>query len=251
MVHRDRLVSYLSDYLKVSEIKDPSDNGLQVEGAEEVSKVTFAVDACMEAFQKTLAAKAQMLVAHHGLFWGEPRMLRGVHRQRVAFLLRHHISLYAVHLPLDVHPVVGHNVQLAQLLGLKVTKTFGDYNGVLIGVLAESNQKMTLDRIVQTLEEKLGTRMTVLNYGPQQIKRVGIISGGAASMAEQAAREGVDLFLTGEPSHSAFHQVAERGLNVVYGGHYATETLGLKALAKHLEKKFGLATEFLSIPTGF
>ena len=108
-----------------------------------------------------------------------------------------------------------------------------------------------MSQFVQDLEKKLGVKMTVLNYGPQTIRRVGIISGGAASMVKHASKKDLDLFLTGEPSHSAFHQIAERGLNVVYGGHYATETLGLKALAQHLKSKFPLQTEFLDIPTGF
>lgn len=251
MVNRDKLTGYLDDYLKISEIKDVSNNGLQVEGAEKVHKVAFAVDACLDAFVKAHAAGAQMLVTHHGLFWGEPLMLRGIHRRRAAFLLKHNISLYSVHLPLDVHPEVGHNVQLARLLGLEVTGTFGEYHGVILGVVGKTKEPVTLDELVQTLQEKLAANMTVLNYGPRQIERVGIISGGAASMVDQAADAGVDLFLTGEPSHSAFHQIAERGLNVVYGGHYATETLGLKALSAHLEEKFDLQTQFLDIPTGF
>lgn len=248
---RDQLVSYLDNYLRVPEIKDKADNGLQVEGAVGVEKLAFAVDACMLAFRKTQEVGAQMLAVHHGLFWGEGLMLRDVHRQRVSYLLQHDISLYAVHLPLDVHPQVGHNVQLARLLNLEVTGNFGDYDGVLIGILAETKEEKPLSQFVQDLEKKLGVKMTVLNYGPQTIRRVGIISGGAASMVKQASEKNLDLFLTGEPSHSAFHQIAERGLNVVYGGHYATETLGLKALAQHLKSKFHLQTEFLDIPTGF
>jgi len=251
MVRREQLVAYLDEYLHISEIKDKADNGLQVEGAEEVNKVALAVDACMAAFRKTKSSGAQMLVANHGLFWGEPVMLRGIQRGRVGYLLRNDISLYAAHLPLDVHPEVGHNVQLAGLLGLQVTGTFGDYHGVLIGVLAEPREELPLSQMVQVLEDRLKAKMTVLNYGPEKIKRVGIISGSAASMVDQAGEQKVDLFLTGETSHTAFHHIAERGLNVVYGGHYATETLGLKALAGHLSEKFGLQTEFLDIPTGF
>lgn len=247
----EQLVRYLDSYLRTSEIKDQANNGLQVEGAEDVNKMTFAVDACMEAFRRSESSGAQMLVVHHGLFWEEALMLRGIHRQRISYLLQHNISLYAAHLPLDVHPEVGHNVQLARLLGLEVTGTFGDYNGVLLGVLAESKEELPLSRLVKVLEDKLNAKMTVLNYGPKKIRRVGIISGRAASMVDQAGEQKLDLFLTGETSHTAFHHIAERGLNVVCGGHYATETLGLKALAGHLREKFGLQTEFLHIPTGF
>jgi dinuclear metal center YbgI/SA1388 family protein len=209
------------------------------------------VDACLEAFRQTHRSGAQMLIAHHGLFWGKPVMLRHIHRQRAAYLLEHGISLYSVHLPLDVHPEVGNNVQLARLLDLKTTGTFGEYNGVVLGVIGEPQKPLALDMIVTILEEKLAAKMTVLRHGPQEIRRVGIISGGAASMVEQAAEADVDLYLTGEPSHSAYHHIAERGINVVYGGHYATETLGVKALARHLSDKFNLETQFLDIPTGF
>ncbi len=250
-MHRDRLVDYLDKYLKVAEIEDKADNGLQVEGSAEVSRVAFAVDACLEAFRKAAETAAQMLVVHHGLFWGQAMMLRGLNRQRLGYLLEHNISLYSVHLPLDVHPEVGHNVQLARLLDLEATGNFGDYHGVLLGVLAETKKAVPLTHLVQTLEEKLGAKMTVFKYGPEMIKRVGIISGGGAAMIHQADSKKVDLFLTGEASHGAYHEIAERRLNVVYGGHYATETLGLKALAKHLLEKFKLETEFLDIPTGF
>lgn len=248
---RDELVSYLDGYLTIKEIKDISNNGLQVEGGDEVKKIAFGVDACLESFRRAQDAGAQMLITHHGLFWSQPVMLRHIHRRRVAFLLEHDISLYSVHLPLDIHPEVGNNVQLARLLGLKQTGTFGDYDGVILGVLGEFSKEVPLKRMVEALEQKLNSKMTVLRYGPRIIKRVGIISGGAASLVNQAAEAGADLFLTGEPSHSAFHQIAERGLNVIYGGHYATETLGLKALAAHLGEKFQLQTEFLDIPTGF
>jgi dinuclear metal center YbgI/SA1388 family protein len=250
-MNRDILVSHLDEYLRISEIRDKADNGLQVEGAIEINRVAFAVDACLEAFRRADETSAQMLVCHHGLFWGEPMMLRGVHRQRVGYLLQRDISLYAVHLPLDVHPEVGHNVQLARLLGLQVTGSFGDYHGILLGVLAEAKEEISLNRLVKDLEDGLNTRMTVLKYGPEKIKHVGIISGGAASLVDQAADAGVDLYVTGEASHGAFHQIAERQLNVVYGGHYATETLGLKALAEHLTDKYQLETEFYDIPTGF
>jgi dinuclear metal center YbgI/SA1388 family protein len=250
-LNRDQLTAYLDDYLKIREIKDTSNNGLQVEGAPEVAKAAFAVDACMAAFQKAKRAGAQMLLTHHGLFWGHPVMLRGIHRRRAAFLLEHDISLYSVHLPLDVHPVVGNNARLARLLDLEPGGSFGEYNGVILGVVGELKKAMALDRLVKILEDRLASKMTVLRYGPATIKRVGIISGGAASMVDQAAAAGLDLYVTGEPSHSAFHAIAERGLNVAYGGHYATETLGVKALAEHLGDTFNLETEFLDIPTGF
>ncbi|MFC1683649.1 Nif3-like dinuclear metal center hexameric protein, partial [Candidatus Zixiibacteriota bacterium] len=143
-MNRDKLVSYLNDYLRVPEIKDASDNGLQVEGGEEVHKAAFAVDACLEAFRQTHRVGAQMLITHHGLFWGKPVMLRHIHRQRAAYLLEHGISLYSAHLPLDIHPELGNNVQLARLLDLKTTGAFGEYNGVILGVIGEPQKPLTL-----------------------------------------------------------------------------------------------------------
>jgi len=252
MVKRDELVEYLDTFLRIAEIEDVSNNGLQVEGGEEIEKVAFAVDACHEAFRRAGEAGARMIISHHGLFWGKPLMLKGTHRERIALLLDSSLSLYAAHLPLDIHPRVGNNVQLLRLLGLSPEeRRFGEYHGSLLGFMGRFGKPMDRDELVEILERALGVSMTVLPFGPREVTTVGIISGGAADMAVQAGEAGADLYLTGEPSHSAYHQIAERGLNVVYGGHYATETLGLKALAAHLSERFKLETEFLDIPTGF
>jgi dinuclear metal center YbgI/SA1388 family protein len=213
--------------------------------------VALAVDACQEAFQRTAEAGAQMLITHHGLFWGKPLMVSGIHHQRIAQLMERRISLYSAHLPLDIHDQVGNNVQLARLLGLEPGGRFGDYHGVLLGVIGDFDEPVDRDQVVETLETELGAKMTVLPYGPEKIKRAGIISGCAADMVAQAAEAGADLYLTGEASHSAFHQIAERRINVIYGGHYATETVGLKALGAHLAETHQLEIEFLDIPTGF
>lgn len=251
-MNRDELVKYLNEYLKITEIEDVSDNGLQVEGGDRVDKIAFAVDACHEAFRRAGEAGAQMVISHHGLFWGKPLMIKGVHRERIALLLKDNISLYAAHLPLDIHPQVGNNVQLLKLLGLSPEECrFGEYHGSMLGVMGRFPQPLAREEVVGKLQEALAAPMTVLPFGPQRITTVGVISGGAADMAVQAIEAGVDLYLTGESSHSVYHQVAERGLNVVYGGHYATETLGLRALAAHLTERFKLKTEFLDIPTGF
>lgn len=251
-MNRDELVKYLDEYLKISEIDDVSNNGLQVEGGEQVDRIAFAVDACREAFRRAGEAGARMVIAHHGLFWGKPLMVRGPHRERVALLLKSNISLYAAHLPLDVHPQVGNNVQLLRLLGLTPEKQqFGEYHGTLLGFMGRFARPVARDEVVKRLEQALDAPMTVLPFGPQAVTTLGVISGGAADMAVQAGEAGADLYLTGEPSHQAYHQIAERGLNVIYGGHYTTETLGLKALAAHLSERFGLETEFLDIPTGF
>ena len=247
---RDDLVSYLDVYLGVRAMKDYGENGLQVEGADEVMKLAFAVDACQETIDAAIAAAAQMLIVHHGLFWGKPLLVVGPHRRRVHALLAADCSLYAVHLPLDSHPEVGNNAQLARLLGLTVTGGLGEAFGATIGVIAEAPVDLSREQLIGRLTAALGRPPLATLAGPAQVHRVGIISGGAAEDIQAAAAAGCDTYITGETSHSYYHAAAEYGLNVIYGGHYATETVGVVALAAHLAERFGLAWTFIDLPTG-
>jgi dinuclear metal center YbgI/SA1388 family protein len=251
MMKCKELVTYLDEYLRVQEIEDDSQNGLQVEGPGEVKKVAFAVDGCQAAFERAGATGAQLLIVHHGLFWDKPLRLTGPLFGRVKTLIERDCGLYAVHLPLDFHSEVGNNAELARLLELKDTHAFGEYHGSKVGIGGALDPPLPLDALVERLTQATGeSPVRVLAYGPQEASWVGCISGGASFLMAQVAEAGFDTFVTGETSHSFFHQATEWGLNVVYGGHYATETLGVKALARHLEKKFGLETTFLDIPTG-
>jgi dinuclear metal center YbgI/SA1388 family protein len=250
-MNRDDVVSYLDDYLRVGDIEDSSNNGLQVEGEDNVSCLAFAVDAGLAAFEGAMAAGAQMLIVHHGLFWSRPLMVTGIHRRRLACLLDSGLSLYAVHLPLDFHDEVGNNATLARWLGLSDVTAFGDYKGQTSGVVGQLPEAVSMDEFVSDLERVLGGPVVkVWPFGRPSVRRVGIISGGGGSFADQAAAAGVDVYLTGELNHSVFHQAMELELNVIYGGHYATETAGLKALANHMSTQFGLDTVFLDLPTG-
>jgi len=245
------LVYYLDKYLRIDVFDDTSQNGLQVEGPEEVSVVTFAVDGCQEAFEAAVAANAQLLIVHHGLLWAQPRRLVGPLFRQVRTLIEGGCGLYAAHVPLDAHPEVGNNVELARLLGLQDTQPFGEYRGAAIGVAGNLDPPLEIPTLIGRLIEILHVPpMRVLNHGPAAARRVGCVTGGAAEMIEQADVAGLDTYITGEPRHVFFHEASERGLNVIFAGHYATETLGLKALAGHLEKGLGLRTEFLDIPTG-
>jgi dinuclear metal center YbgI/SA1388 family protein len=248
---RDDLVTYLDDYLQIGAIADLSDNGLQVEGAPEITRLAFAVDASLAAFKAAQESHAQMLIVHHGLFWGRPLMVTGIHHRRLSQLLAAGISLYAAHLPLDLHPDVGNNATLARWLKLEDAAPFGDYKGQPAGVVGRLPTALPLDRFVAQVEESLGEPVVqIWPFGPENVSLVGIISGSAASMVNQVAEAGVDVFLTGEVSHTIYHQAQELGINIVYGGHYATETAGLKALAQHLAEHLGLETTFLHLPTG-
>lgn len=250
-VKRDKLVRYLDDYLQVKAIEDFSNNGLQVEGSSQVTRVAFAVDASMAAFAGAQAAGAQMIISHHGLFWGEPIMITGIHRQRLGILFEGDISLYAAHLPLDFHEEVGNNVTLARWLGLEAVAPFGDYKGLPAGTSGLLPEPVSLDEFVAQVERALGEPVVkVWPFGPEAVRRVAISSGGGGFLIDTAAEEKVDVFLTGEMSHRFFHAARELGVNVVYGGHYATETAGLKALADHLATRFELETVFLELPTG-
>lgn len=250
-MQRDELVKYLDDLLRIKAIEDSSNNGLQVEGAAQVRRLAFAVDASLAAFEGARAAGAQMLVVHHGLFWGQPLMVTGTHRRRLGMLIDAEISLYAAHLPLDFHPELGNNVTLARWLGLAGVEPFGDYKGQPAGYAGRLPEALTVDDLAARVEAALGEPVSkVWAFGRPTVETMGIISGGAARFVDQAAAAGLDAFLTGEISHGAFHEARELGVNVIFGGHYATETVGLKALAEHLAAQFGLETTFLDLPTG-
>jgi dinuclear metal center YbgI/SA1388 family protein len=250
-MERDAVVDYLDGYLRVEEIEDQSQNGLQVEGPDEVTLVAFAVDGCQASFERAVAAGAQLLVVHHGLFWSDPLRLVGPHIDRVRTLIEGRCGLYAVHLPLDMHPEVGNNAEMVRLLGVKERKPFGEYHGLKMGFAGRLDRPLDIQTLIGRLVEALGRPpIRVLDHGPQEIESVGCVSGGAASMMDQAAEAGLDAYVTGETSHAFFHQAIERELNVLFAGHYATETLGVKALARHLEDQFDLDTVFFDIPTG-
>lgn len=248
---RDALVAYLDEFLDTPAWSDKSLNGLQVEGAERIRRVALATDTAQATIDMAVEAGAQMLVAHHGLFWGRVEPVTGPLRSRLATLLAAEISLYVSHLPLDAHSEVGNNAVLARLLELRDVAPFGAWGGGAIGVMGRLSE--TLDRagLAARLEALLGARPDVLAFGPDAIARVAVVSGAAADLIPEAAAAGVDAFVTGETSHTAVHQARERHLNVLFAGHYATETLGVRALGDHLAERFGLETVFLDAPTGF
>lgn len=250
-VTRDELVAWLDDFLAIDDWDDKSLNGLQVEGGERVEKVALAVDGALATFELAARAGAQFLLVHHGLFWGAPAPIVGPMRARIARLLEAGISLFAVHLPLDAHPEVGNNAVLARLLALDEVEPFGVYEGRPIGVRGRLAEPVDPATLAARLEALLGARPHVLAFGPGAIERVGIVSGAASELIPEAAAAGLDAFVTGETSHVAWHVAREHRLHVVFAGHYATETLGVRALGDHLAKEFDVETVFLDVPTGY
>ncbi len=243
------LVAYLDQFLRINEIRDASMNGLQVQGTSEVNKIGFAVDACVDSFKAAKEAGVDMLIVHHGLFWGEPLAVTGSHYLRMRALIEWDLNLYAAHLPLDAHPEVGNNAQLAQAMDLQIEYYFGEYSGTPIAVFARSDRKITAQELLQRAQKAIGDHVRLDAFGPDEFRNIGICSGAGASMLPEAKKIGIDAFITGEPRHGFYHFSKEESMHVLYGRHYDTETIGLKALADHLEDLFELDTEFFDIPT--
>lgn len=250
-IARTALVKYLDDYLNIAAIPDRSLNGLQVEGQSRVHRAAFAVDASLSTIRGAARLGAEILVVHHGLFWGRNERITGVMRKRIGALVENNMSLYAAHLPLDCHDEIGNNVELARLLGLDLGEKFADYNGVKIGYLARAKSPFTRPGLARSIEKALRCRVARLDAGPTRIRRVGIVSGGAAGFAPDAKALGCDALITGETSHSAYHPAVEARINVFFAGHYASETVGVKALARQLRRRFGIDCRFVPAPTGY
>src|SRR5216110_2817271 len=244
------LVSYLDGYLRVAEVPDAPHalNGLQVANHGTVSRVAAAVDLCDATVGMAAEQGADLLLVHHGLFWGGLQPLTGRAYRRVASLIANDIALYSAHLPLDLHPEVGNNAVLARQLGVSLRGELGEEYGVRIGRWgAIEVPRHTLGRQLAAIT---GTARRLLPFGPERVRRVGVVTGAAGSMIAQAAAAGLDTFVTGEGPHHTFFDAEELKLNVFYAGHYATETVGVQALAGHLRARFQLPWTFLDHPTG-
>ena len=246
----DRWASTLLDLGKFKKVDD-SLNGLQVgrsEGA--LRKMAFAVDASLETIQRAKESGAQALFVHHGLFWGKPIPVTGTLRSRLMELLGADMALYACHLPLDAHAELGNNAVLARMLGLQEIEPFGDYHGIKLGFKGILDPALDLAGAIRRVLPAGDQARTILPFGPESITRVAVVSGGAPFELHQAVSEGLDLYITGEPSHSIYHEAAESRINFVAAGHYATEVHGVKAMAERVSRELGLETLFVEQPTG-
>ena len=244
------VVEYLDNYLRLSESGDWSNalNGLQVENGGDVRSIAVAVDACETVILEACRIEADLLLVHHGLFWAGLEPLRGRTYRKVAALIRHDLAVYSAHLPLDRHPEVGNNPVLARQLGIELRGTWAEEKGAEIGVWGEL--ETTRSALADRLGQLLGTDPRVLPGGGEQIRRIGIVTGAGGSLIRQAKEKGFDAFITGEGAHHTFFDAEELGINVYYAGHYATETVGVKMLGRHLGERFGLPWTFIDHPTG-
>lgn len=247
---RDELVAFLDSYLRIGEIKDYGPQGLQVETRNvEVNKVALAVDTSPAGIKSAAEWGADMLLVHHGILWRSVERIAGPFGERVRLLLENGINLYAAHLALDAHPEVGNNAVLAQMLDVEVEQWWCEAMNVQIGVLGTVPAGTTLTQLAQTLTDKLNNTPRVLAHGNEVVERVAIVSGFAADKAEQAVALGADTFITGETSHANYWSASDYGINMIYAGHYASETVGVQTLGQHLAEKFGLETRFFDFPT--
>lgn len=257
----EELVEYLDRYLRIDDIPDEANavNGLQVENSGRIGSIIAAVDASQATIDGVIATLESgqpppLILVHHGLFWDGNVPVSGRRYRRLAGLLDHDIALYSAHIPLDVHPEVGNNAVLAERLGISVEGWFGSYRGIEMGVWGSSpgslptreSVALELDRVLHSLKGSA----RLIPGGPERPSRIGIITGGAGSMIRSAREAGLDTFISGEGPHHTYFDAIEWGLNVIYAGHYATETLGVQAMASHLAEQFDLEWDFHDHPTG-
>jgi dinuclear metal center YbgI/SA1388 family protein len=243
MALRDEIVRYADELLEVDRFSEFGPPGLQVSGGPEVSKLVCGVSASRELFERAAAVQAQLVLVHHGIFWrNEPLVIDRRQRGRLEALFAGDLSLLAYHLALDAHPELGNSAQLAATLGIERKGAFGE-----LGLAGTLDQRLSIDEFVLRVTAAVDREPLVFPHGPESIERVAISTGAAGYDLIQAAHDGFDLFLTGEPEEPSLHTARELGIHFVAAGHYATERLGVQALARHLADRFELEWEFVEL----
>jgi len=244
------IVRYCDRLLRTAQVHDyeRAANGLQVENDGAVTGIAAAVDATLATVRLAVAAKADLLLVHHGLFWEPAHPWTGKRHELIHCLVEHNLAVYSSHLPLDAHPRLGNNALLSAALGLKKLRPFYFDHGLFFGFQARA--AIPREDLVRRLQRATGAPPRLIPGGPQICHRIGVVSGGAGDGLKKAADEGVDTFVTGEGPHWTYGMAEDLGLNVLYGGHYATETFGVKALAAHLSDRFKVPWTFLEHSTG-
>lgn len=252
MANLTQITEFLDHELSLSDFPDSSLNGLQFEGTQDVTSIGAAVDAGHSLISAAAQEKVDFLIVHHGLFWEKPYAIVGEVKAKFSLLFTSNLSLYAAHLPLDAHAKFGNNFSLARMLSLESLTPCFLYQGQNIGCMGINRKKLTRENMTETLRQLPGAnpQMLMLNFGPNLPEVVGILSGSGADVLATCKKQGIDTLITGEPRQFAYHLAKEQKLNVIFAGHYATETLGVQELAKALAKKFDLPWLFLDEPTG-
>jgi dinuclear metal center YbgI/SA1388 family protein len=244
------VIRYCDRLLRAERINDypGAANGLQVENNGKVTRIASAVDATLSTIKLAIASRADLMVVHHGLFWNVRQPWTGKTYEMLRLLLGSNLALYSSHLPLDMHPKLGNNAQLCSALGLRNPQPFFQEKEQLIGYSART--RLSLEEVKQRVAKAVGKEPIVIPGGPSTCERIGIVTGGAGTEVRRAAEEDIDTFITGEGPHWTYAMAEELGINLIYGGHYATETFGVKALGQELSEKFGIPWSFVDYPTG-
>lgn len=244
MARRDQIVAFADQLLDVEAFPEYGRPGLQVVGADEVTKLVCGVSSSRELFERAAASGAQIVLVHHGLFWrNEPLVVDRRLKGRLAALFSANLTLLAYHLALDAHPELGNNALLADRLGACRETAFAE-----IGAGARFPEPVGVEDLAMRLRTATGREPLVFAEGPEQVERVAIVTGGGGTRLVEAANEGYDALVTGEPEEPALHSARELGIHFLAGGHYATETFGVQALASRLSNEFALEWEFLDLP---
>ena len=249
------LDTYFRSFLHIEDfMADPSKNGIQVENSDiynkQIHKVAFTVDACIETIEKAIENNVDVIFVHHGIFWGHEQTITGNHFRRIKMLIDNDIALYACHIPLDAHNEVGNNYGLAKMLNLKNAAPFGEWKNMNIGVKGQFDKEISLDDLTNRLRAFSINPTIVLPFGKKTLNTIAIVSGAADDLLTEAINTPVDVYITGEISHETYHHAKEHTINVIAGGHYATETIGVSLVAKKLTAEKQIETLFFDVPTG-
>lgn len=243
------IVTRLDALLDAGAFDDLGPNGLQVSGSEEVEKVVTGVTAQLELFERAAEAGAQMVLSHHGLLWDFlPRVVDAKAKRRLRTLFDSDLSLVAYHLPLDAHPELGNNALACRALGLERGRSFGCFKGAHVGFVGHSSEGVPVSELLERCRAVFGQEPLHFAAGPDPVHNLGIVSGAAASTLPEAVQSGLDGLLTGEPAEHVMADARETGVHFLACGHYATETLGVRALGDLLATEFGVQHEFVDIP---
>lgn len=253
MVSNKDYCEYLEKLLEIEKYKnvDISSNGLQVgDKNKKIKKIASAVDVCVDTIQKAIENKVDALVVHHGLFWGKPINIVDNHYKRIKLLLDNNISLFAIHLPLDLNDKIGNNIEMAKLLNLTNIEKFGSYHNLFIGYKGYSEKGLTCKEICKALNFSKDTGLNIVEFGKEKMHLIGIVSGGASSCLDSAVSENLDCFITGEASHEKYHMCKESNITMISGGHYQSEVFGVRALVEKSAKDLDLEYIHIDVKTG-
>lgn len=250
MARLDEIVAWLDDLLEPQAFADYCPNGLQVPGPEEIGRVVTGVSAGLELFEQAAGSETDLVLVHHGLFWGSaPQAIDPLTYRRLKLLIDREMALAAYHLPLDAHPEIGNNALLAEAIGAASTAPFALHEGRPIGTVAHFARAIGRDELVERTTAAVGGREPlVFPDGPGMVERVGIVTGAGASYLPDAIAAGLDAFVTGEPAERVMNEATEAGITFVAAGHYATETFGVRRLGELLAERFGVEHEFIDVP---